>query len=116
MQLNFIHRVSIAGSKPMLELGGAIFVLLFGLAGISFGLWMIFSPDRYWGMWKRYLEKYEYADSDDPRFARVEAIRRHTNTAFPKRKARLIGGGIIFVILVIESLLWRVIFHGPFGG
>jgi hypothetical protein len=116
MQLNLIHTVSIAESKPRLELGGAIFVLLFGLAGISFGLWIIFRPDSYWGMWKRYLEKSEYAGSDDPRFARVEAIRRHIQTAHPKRKARLIGGGIIFLILVIESLLWRAIFHGPFGG
>ncbi len=116
MQLNLIHTVLIAESKSRLDLGGAIFVSLFGLAGISFGLWMILRPDSYWGMWKRYLKKAEHAGPEDLHTARAEAIRRHVHTAHPKRKARLIGGGIIFLIVAIEFLIWRVMLHGPFGG
>jgi hypothetical protein len=99
---------------PGFNVGGAIFVSVWGAFGIGSAAWMILRPNSYWGMWKRFLKEAENASSNDWYYARQDSIRRHVATKNPKRKARIFGSVIILIVCAVEALIWRVMLYGPF--
>lgn len=98
----------------MHDLTGLIVAIIWTLGVCSFGVWVALSPERYWNMWKRWLEQ-NSGNRDSIYTMRYEQIEADVNTGNPRRKGQILGVCIVIIGVLVGIILGRISIFGPFS-